>query len=551
MADTFTLGIDFGTLSARAVVARVRDGAVLGSGVQEYPHGVVDHALPATGERLPDGWALQVPADYRLALRESVAAALADARVDPAAIVGIGVDFTASTFLPITEDGTPLCEVAGFTGEPHAYAKLWKHHGAQAEAEELTELARSRGEAWLSRYGGTASAEWQFPKLLEILREAPEVYDAAWRFIEAGDWVVASLTGEYVRSAGALGYKGFHQDGAQPSADFLAALDPAFAGVVTDKLEFPVGELGSRAGSLSASAASALGLTEGIAVAVANVDAHVAAPSADAVEPGRMVAIMGTSTCHIVNSPDLHEVPGMGGVVYGGVVAGQWGYEAGQSGVGDVFAWFVDNMVPARYAEQARERGVGVHELLSERAAAQRVGEHGLVCLDWLNGNRSVLVNHQLSGLILGLTLATRPEDVYRALIEATAFGTRVIVETLIASGVAVEEFIVSGGLKKNALLMQIYADVLNMPLSVATSEQGPALGSAIHAAVAAGEYPDVPAAASAMGGRDVAVWTPIPQNVAAYEPLYREYVELHDHFGRGGTDAMGRLARIRASRDR
>lgn len=546
MMDTFVIGVDFGTLSARAVVVSTGDGSVAGSGTMAYPHGVVDHVLPSTGERLPDSWALQVPNDYRVALERSVTAAVADAGVPGDSIVGIGVDFTASTFIPVRQDGTPLCELDEYAADKHAYAKLWKHHAAHRQADRITALAREKGERWLDRYGGTVSSEWQFPKMLQILEEAPGVYEATWRFVEAGDWIVWMLSGVLIRNACALGYKGFYQDGKQPDRAFLGALNPGFAGLVEEKLELPSGMLGDRAGSLTPDAAQRLGLPSGIAVAVPIVDAHAAAPAADAVEPGRLVAIMGTSTCHIVNAPELHAVPGMGGVVRDGIVAGQWGYEAGQSGVGDIFGWFVDHFVPVSYTEEAARVGMSVHELLTERAAGQRPGEHGLMCLDWHNGNRSVLVNHQLSGLILGLTLATRPEDVYRALIEATAFGARTIVETLTTSGVPVDEFIVSGGLKKNPLIMQIYSDVLNMPLSVATSEQGPALGSAIHAAVAAGVFADLPTAAKTMGAREVAVWRPDPERAKVYERLYGEYRELHDHFGRGGSHAMARLADLR-----
>ncbi len=292
--------------------------------------------------------------------------------------------------------------------------------------------------------------------------------------------------------------------------------------------------------------AAHLGLPEGIAVAVGNVDAHVTAPAARAVVPGRLVAIMGTSTCHVVNGTDLRQVPGMCGVVDGGIVEGLWGYEAGQSGVGDLFGWFVDNAVPRRYEADAAARGVGVHEHLTALAAEQAVGQHGLLALDWLSGNRSVLVNHELSGLLVGLTVTTRPEDVYRALMESTAFGARVIVEAFVGAGVPVDEFIVAGGLAKNGLLMQIYADVLRLPLSLIGSEQGPALGSAIHAAVAAGAYPDVPAASAAMGRLEQAVYVPNDANADRYDELFAEYSTLHDHFGRGGNDVMRRLKRIR-----
>jgi L-ribulokinase len=255
---------------------------------------------------------------------------------------------------------------------------------------------------------------------------------------------------------------------------------------------------------------------------------------------------MGTSTCLVVNGTELRQVPGMCGVVDGGIVDGLWGYEAGQSGVGDLFGWFVDNAVPRQYEEDAATRGVGVHEHLTALAATQSVGQHGLIALDWLSGNRSVLVNHELSGVLVGLTVTTRPEDVYRALVESTAFGARVIVEAFAGAGVPVDEFIVAGGLAKNELVMQIYADVLRLPLSLIGSEQGPALGSAIHAAVAAGAYPDVPAASDAMGRLEQAVYVPNAANADRYDELFAEYVTLHDHFGRGGNDVMRRLKRIR-----
>ncbi|MEU0535250.1 ribulokinase [Amycolatopsis tolypomycina] len=534
MGEPLTVGVDFGTLSGRAVVVRVADGAELGSGVFEYPHGVLDETLPATGRALPPEWALQVPADYVGVLRNAVPAALRDAGVDAADVVGIATDFTACTMVPTTADGTPLCELPEFEGNPHAYVKLWKHHSAQPQAVRINELARTRGEKWLPRYGGLISSEWEFAKGLELFEEAPEVYAAMRHWVEAADWIVWQLTGTYVRNACTAGYKGILQDGQYPSRDFLRELAPGFEDFVADKLEHPLGQLGSRAGSLTAEAAAWTGLPEGIAVAVGNVDAHVTAPAAQAVEPGQMVAIMGTSTCHVMNGAELHEVPGMCGVVEGGIVAGLWGYEAGQSGVGDIFGWFVEHGVPGAYEG---------HEHLTRLAAQQEIGEHGLIALDWHSGNRSVLVDHELSGVIVGQTLATRAQDVYRALLEATAFGTRKIIETFNAAGVPVTELIIAGGLTKNALLMQIYADVTNLPLSVIGSAQGPALGSAIHAAVAAGAHADIRAAAAAMGSVERAVYRPVPAHVAAYDELYAEYTELHDYFGRGGNDVMHRLA--------
>ncbi|GGP77436.1 ribulokinase [Saccharothrix coeruleofusca] len=543
--DPLVVGIDFGTLSGRAVVVRVRDGAELGSAVHEFGHGVLDRALPG-GRPLPPDWALQVPQDYVDVLRNAVPEAIRAAGVDPADVIGVGTDFTACTMVPVKADGTPLCELPEFADNPHAYVKLWKHHAAQGQADRINQLAERRGESWLPRYGGLISSEWEFAKGLQVLEEAPEVYAAMDHWVEAADWIVWQLTGTYVRNACTAGYKGIHQDGRYPSPEFLAALNPDFADFVADKLEHPLGQLGDRAGGLSEQAAAWTGLPAGIAVAVGNVDAHVTAPAARAVEPGQMVAIMGTSTCHVMNGDVLREVPGMCGVVEGGIVPGLWGYEAGQSGVGDIFAWFVDHQVPAEYHERARERGISVHELLTELAAEQAIGEHGLIALDWHSGNRSVLVDHELSGVVVGQTLATRAEDTYRALLEATAYGTRMIIDTFTDAGVPVTELVIAGGLLRNPLLMQIYADVTNLPLSVIGSQQGPALGSALHAAVAAGAYDDIRQAAAAMGSVERGVYQPIPENVEAYERLFTEYQELHDYFGRGTNEVMHRLKALR-----
>jgi len=398
----------------------------------------------------------------------------------------------------------------------------------------------------LFRYGGLISSEWEFAKALEILEQDPQIYQAMDHFVEAADWIVWQLSGEYVRNACSAGYKGIRQDGEYPSRDFLAAVHPEFAGFVSEKLDHTIGELGDRAGFLTARAAEWTGLPEGIPVAVGNVDAHVTVAAADALESGQLVAIMGTSTCHVVNSEVLRDVRGMCGVVDGGILRGRWGYEAGQSGVGDIFAWFVNNCVPESYQQAARDADLSLHEYLTELAAHQRVGEHGLIALDWHSGNRSVLVDHELSGVMVGQTLATTCVDMYRALLEATAFGTRMIVETFVGNGVPVDELVVAGGLLKNTLLMQIYADAVGLPLSTVPSAQAPALGSAIHAAAAAGAFSDVGAAAKQMGTRQRNAYTPIPANVAAYDLLYREYVAAHDWFGRG-NDMMRQLRRIKS----
>jgi L-ribulokinase len=546
MQGGYVIGVDFGTLSGRALVVRVTDGAELGTAVHEYRHGVMDTVLASSGRPLPPDWALQDPEDYRDVLRHAVPAAVADAGIDPAQVIGIGTDFTACTVLPVLADGTPLCEFVELRDRPHAYPKLWKHHASQPQADRINELARVRGEPWLARYGGKISAEWQFAKALQLLEEDPDVYRLAGRWIEAADWIIWQLTGAETRNACTAGYKGIWQDGHYPSREFLATLHPGFAAFVDGKLAHPISALGGRAGSLTPSAAVWTGLPAGIAVAVGNVDAHVTPPAANAVAPGQMVTIMGTSTCHVMNGETLAEVPGMCGVVEGGILAGSWGYEAGQSGVGDIFAWFADHLAPPETHAAASRAGLTVHELLSAEAVAQPAGASGLIALDWLNGNRSVLVDHHLSGAIVGLTLASRPAEIYRALLEATAFGTRVIIDAFEAAGLPVTELIIAGGLMRNQLLMQIYADVTRRPLSLVASEQAPALGSAIHAAVAAGAYPDVPAAAAVMGKLHAGAFKTDPASADVYDQLYAEYVLLHDYFGRGANEVMHRLRSLR-----
>ncbi len=548
----YAIGVDFGTLSGRALLVDVTTGEELCDSTLDYSHAVMDETLP-DGTRLGHDWALQHPQDYLDVFKKTVPEVLQKSGVDVADVIGVGVDFTACTILPVKADGTPLCFLPEFQNTPHAYIKLWKHHAAQEEANKLNKIAEERGESFLKRYGGKISSEWLFPKVWQILDEAPEIYDAADYFIEAADWVIWQLTGVQTRNACTAGYKGmWHKRLGYPSPAFFKALDPRMEHVVEEKLNCPVSPLGVKAGEITEEAAKLTGLLPGTAVAVANVDAHVTVPACKIAGPGKMLAIMGTSTCHMMVGTEEKEVPGMCGVVEDGILPGYYGYEAGQSCVGDHFAWFVENCCPASYVEEAKAKGVSVHQLLTEKAQTLKVGESGLVALDWWNGNRSVLVDVDLTGVMLGMTLATKPEELYRALIEATAYGTRKIIETFRKSGVDVNEFIASGGIsQKNPMAMQIYADVLNIPIRIGGSAQGPALGSAIFGAVAAGRekggYDSVFEAAGVMGKLKDTVYTPIPEHVKVYDELYHEYDLLHDYFGRGANDAMKRLKAIRS----
>ncbi|MCE2471603.1 MAG: ribulokinase [Anaerolineae bacterium] len=542
----YTIGLDFGTLSGRAVLVDTRDGAEVAESVFDYPHGVMDSQLPS-GHNLPPDWALQHPQDYIDVLAHTAPVVLRQSGVDAADVKGIGIDFTASSPMPTTRDGTPLCFLDELRDEPHAYIKLWKHHAAQRQADQINETARQLGERWLPRYGGKISSEWFFSKLLQILQERPDIYAQIDRFVEAADWVIWQLTGVETRNTCTAGYKAMVQDGDFPSRDYFRALDPVFENVVDEKVGREFAELGSKAGELSPRMAELMGLPAGIAVAVANVDAHVTAPAVKATDPGVMVMVMGTSCCHILSSTQLGEVDGMCGVVMGGVIPGLFGYEAGQSAVGDIFAWFVDHGVPPEYHQAAASAGLGLHEYLEREAAKQQAGQHGLIALDWWNGNRSTLVDVDLTGMMLGMNLATRAPDIYRALIESTAYGTREIIDAFDAQGIAVNELVAAGGLpEKNALLCQIFADVTGRPFKLSGSAQAPALGAAMHAAVAADIYSDIQAAAEKMGKLKDGVVRPIPGNQAVYDKLFQEYKTLYDYFGRGANDVMKRLKAIK-----
>ncbi|MBP2652851.1 MAG: Ribulokinase [Firmicutes bacterium] len=547
----YTIGIDFGTQSGRALLVEVETGREVADAVVSYPDGVIDEKLPGTDIVLEYDWALQNPDDYLEVLRKAVPQVLKEAGVDAANVIGLGIDFTSCTMLPVSKDGQALCQLPEFRNNPHAWVKLWKHHAAQEEANKINKIAEERGEKFLARYGGKISSEWFIAKIWQILNEAPEIYLAADRFMEATDWVTMQMTGVDVRCSCSAGYKAiWHKKDGYPAKEFFGALDPKLENLVEEKLYSAVVPIGTMAGGLTSYMAEQMGLNAGIAVAVGNVDAHAAVPAAGVVEPGKMVMSMGTSICHIVLGTEEKVVPGMCGVVEDGVVPGYFGYEAGQSAVGDIFEWFVENCVPEAYWQKAREKKQSIHQLLEDMAASLALGESGLIALDWWNGNRSVLVDADLTGVFLGATLLSKPEEMYRALIEATAFGTNLIIETFSQAGVPIDELYACGGLpRKNRLLMQIYADVTGKEIYIPTSQQTPALGAAMFGAVAAGKtnggYDSIYEAAARMTSIKT-VFKPIAKNVAQYAKLYAEYKLLHDYFGRGGNDVMKRLKEIK-----
>ncbi|GAA0854852.1 ribulokinase [Bifidobacterium pullorum subsp. gallinarum] len=554
MGKKYTIGVDYGTQSGRAVLVNLADGQEVADHVTPYRHHVIDEFLPGSGQKLEYDWALQHPGDYLEVLKVSVPAVIEQSGIDPADVIGIGIDFTACTMLPVDELGEPLCFHPELADQPHSWVKLWKHHAAQPEADKINAIAAERGESFLPRYGGKISSEWMMAKVWQILDEAPAIYERADMFLEATDWVISQMTGNMARNSCTAGYKAiWHKQDGYPSKAYFKALDPRLENLAETKLRGEVRPLGSRAGGLTETMAEVMGLTPGIAVAVGNVDAHAAVPAVGVVTPGKLVMAMGTSICHMILGTEEKRVEGMCGVVEDGIIPGLYGYEAGQSAVGDIFEWYVEEALPAYVTEAAAADGIGIHQWLEREAAAYKPGQTGLLALDWWNGNRSVLVDTDLTGLILGMTLLTKPQEIYRALLEATAFGTRKIVDAFHENGVPVDVLYACGGLpQKNHLLMQIYADVTNREIVVADSKQTPALGAAMFAAVAAGQaqggYDSIIDAAAKMARVKEETFKPIPEHVEVYEQLYREYSKLHDYFGRGENDVMKRLKRIKQS---
>ena len=548
--NSYTIGVDFGTLSARAVLADSRDGRILAEAESVYAHGVLSEALPC-GTVLPPQWALQVPQDYLQALTAVVRAVMAQSAIPARAVAAIAWDFTSCTVLPTAEDATPLCALPDWEAHPHAYAKLWKHHAAQHHAARMETLARQADEPFLRRYGGRVSSEWTYPKLLQILEEDPELADATACFLEGGDWLLWQLTGSRYRNGCAAGFKQFWAaDGALPSQTFLAALDPRFPALVRRTLQGEVLPPWKSAGTLTAEWAARLGLTTDTVVAAGIIDAHAAVIGSGVSRPGQALLIAGTSGCQLLLHRQPISVPGVCGYARDSIVPELYAYESGQPCVGDMFDWFVRRCVPDTYAAQAQAQNVSIHQFLTQQAASLAPGRSGLIALDWWNGQRSPFVDDDLSGVMLGLTLRTRPEEQYRALLESSAYGARLIFDTYRDAGIEAREYIICGGIaQKNPLMMQIYADVLGAPIRVCASSQTCALGAAILAAAAAGCHDSLHNAMDAMSAPTATEYLPNPGHTAVYDELYDIY-KTTAHYFAGQSDAMHRLMALRRRKD-
>jgi len=546
-----SIGLDYGTESARALIVDVLTGEEIATATANFPTGVMDKTLP-DGTELEPETALQNPNDYLEVMEEILTTAMRMGNIDAEQVIGLAIDFTASTVLPTASDGTPLCNLPEFKSEPYAWVKLWKDHTAQPEAEEMNILAEQRNESCLKRYGGRLSSEWMFPKALRMLRKAPKVYATMDKYIEAGDWLVWQLTGNIRRSSCQAGYKGmWSKSSGYPSDEFLGELEVGFSSFVKDKLDSKVYPLGNAAGGLTSKWAEKLGLLPNTPVAVSIIDAHAAVLGTSVYDEGKMVLALGTSTCHLVMNKENIEIDGVAGVVEDGILPGYAAYESGQSAVGDIFLWFIRNYISSEYLEKAKENNLDIFQYIELLAAKIPVGSNGVLALDWWNGNRSTLMDADLSGMLIGLTLNTKPEEIYRALIEATAFGTLAIIDNHSAQGVTIDELYATGGLaEKNELLMQIYADVTGREIKVAKSSQAAALGAAIIGTVAAGEdnygYNSFEDAVKAMAKLKDIKYVPNESNRELYQKIYVEYKNLYLEFGTGMMKTMKNLKNIR-----
>jgi L-ribulokinase len=550
--NKYVIGIDYGTESGRALLVNAENGEEVAQHVTLYPHGVIDQKLPGLDTALKEDWALQHPDDYLQVLRVSVPEVIKTAGISPASVIGIGIDFTSCTMLPVDEQGEPLCFDMNWQVNPHSWVKLWKHHAAQEEALKITEKALETEQSFLGRYGYALSSEWMLPKVWQILNEAPDLYQQTFRFVEAADWVVWQLTGSLARNSCSAGYKGiWHKANGYPDKNFLNQLDPRLKNVYETKLAGEVLSIGSKAGELTEDMAGMMGLAAGTAVAVSIIDAHAAVPGVGVTSGGKMVLAMGTSLCHMMLSEHEKTIPGICGVVEDGIVPGFFGYESGQAAVGDIFAWFVKHGVPEYITKEAEQLGISVHDLLEQKAEGYKPGETGLLALDWWNGSRSPLMDADLTGLLIGYSLSTKPEEIYRALLETTAFGTRSIIETYESAGIPVDELYACGGLpQKNKLLMQIFADITGKEIQLADSSQPVALGAAIFGAVAAGSkaggYDHIQEAAKRMARVKAERITPNPKHSKIYDELYDYYKQLQNWFGKEQPQMMHGLKKLR-----
>jgi len=552
MSEKCVIGLDYGTKSERAVLVRVTDGAVLHVSERNYPHGVMEHVLPDSQTQLGVDWCLEDPADYLFTLEETVREVMKNSGTDPASVIGLSMDFTASTVLPVTKEGTPLCSLPEYGSRPHAYAKLWKHHGAQKQADRICEILKKRNELDLPRYGGRVSPELLIPKALEILEEDEEIYNRMDSFLEAPDWINFLLTGERKYSFNTAGYKAFYtEEDGYPDRSFFRSLDPRMENFIREKHAGSISPVGSLFGRLDEKWAARLGLKSGTAVGTSVIDAHAGIPGCGITEPGKLMMIIGTSAVMASLSEKPYSAYGIIGNVKGGIIPGFYALETGLTAMGDQLDWFVTHCVPAEYASRAAAENMNIHSYLTKLSKDEKPGGNGLIILDWWNGNKTPYVDGNASGVMVGLNMTTSPEEIYRALIESSAYGAREIMEYYERAGVRTDEIMACGGITgKNPLLMQIFSDVTGKKITALRQKQTAAMGAAVYAASAAGEkaggYGSVREAVKHMIRPECTVYLPDPERHEIYNGLYGNYLRLTDYFNPHENPVMKLLKTLR-----
>jgi L-ribulokinase len=547
----YSIGVDYGSESGRVLIVNTNTGEIKGKHVIPYRHGVMTEKIPTNPTNIPKGSALQHPQDFLEVLEEGIPQAIASAGINPNQIIGLGIDFTSSTLLPVDKNLTPLCFLEEFKDYHHAWVKLWKHHHTKPQTDKIFQLAASRKEQWLRCLGFNISEEWAIPKILEVFEDAPDIYASTSYFLEAVDWLISILTSTLTRNNCSLGFKAFWNDTNWFPVEFFKELDMKFGSTILTKLQGEVKNVGTCAGLLTEQWAKKLSLPYGLPIAVGIIDAHAAVLGTGVSQSETLLMVMGTSTCHLMLNTELKEIPGISGVVKDAILPGMYAYEAGQSAVGDLFGAYVKKHIPESYHLEADRLGISIFDLLERKANELLPGENGMFALDWHNGNRSILSDADLSGVLIGLTLHTKPEEIYRAYMESTAFGAKIIFDTYLEWGMNIKEVVAAGGLpQRNSLLMQIYADIFNMPIQISQSDYAPAIGAAILGAVAAGDendgYDEIENAILHMAQPIEKTYYPNEESAAIYAKMFTHYKEMHNYFGLQHVKLMKSLKQLR-----
>jgi L-ribulokinase len=528
---SYSIGIDYGTASGRVFLVDTSNGAIISSYIKEYPHGTISGSL--NGQKLPQNYFLQHAEDYTQILEQGVTHVLNDSQVDPNEVIGIGIDFTSCTIVFLDDNFEPLHTKSEYENNPHSYVKLWKHHGAQEQADLMNEISAQYNKHWLDNYGHSVNCEWMIPKILEVKQQAPEILEATSYIMEAGDYLVSLLTNKNLRSNCGIGFKGFYNEEEGFNYEFFAAVDSELPDIVKEKCEAPVVKIGESAGSLSAHYQQLWGLNANVQISPYIIDAHSGVLGVGAIQQGEFTPVIGTSTCHLMLDAKQAPIPAITGSVKDAIIPGLYAYEAGQAAVGDLFNYSAQQ-APKAIVDEAERQNISVLEHLENLAKEIAIEDQHVTVLDWHNGNRSILSDSQLTGSIFGLTLQTPFAMVHRAHIEATAFGTKLIMQQFENNNIPVHTVFASGGIpKKSDLLVDIYANVLNKEVVVLDSSNATALGAAMLGANVGGAYADLETTVENMKQAVLYRKQPEAEKVKAYEHLFNKYKALHDLLGR------------------